>query len=84
MWLRLSTRRSCHKDSYPHNCRADNASYRHDSRVDKNPYQHDRNMRFSSKLYYALFSILTVSFFKTMFYSCRVETQLHLMNALQR
>ena len=53
------------KDSYPHDCRADkcpffvpiNAPYRHDRRADKNPYRHDRNMRFSSKLYYALFSI---------------------------
>ena len=51
------------KDSYPHDCRADNAPYRHDCRADKNPYWHDRNMRFSSKLNYALFSILTVSFF---------------------
>ena len=51
------------KDSYPHNCRADNAPYRHDRRADKNPYRHDRNMRFSSKLNYALLSILMVSFF---------------------
>ena len=50
------------KDSYPHDCRADNASYRHDRRADKNPYRHDRNMRLSSKLNYALFSILMVSF----------------------
>ena len=43
------------KDSYPHDCRADNAPYRHDRRA-------DRNMRFSSQLIYALFSILMVSF----------------------
>ena len=43
-------------------CRADNASYRHDRRADKNPYRHDRNMRFSSMLNYALFSILMVVF----------------------
>ena len=51
------------KDSYPHDGRADNAPYRHDRRADKNPYRHDRNMRFSSKLDDALFSILMVSFF---------------------
>ena len=50
------------KDSYPHDCRIDNAPYRHDRRADKNPYRHDRNMKFSSKLDYALFSILMVSF----------------------
>ena len=50
------------KDSYPHDCRADNAPYRHDRRADKNPYPHDRNMRFSSKLNYALLSILIFSF----------------------
>ena len=50
------------KDSYPPDCRADNAPYRHDRRADKNPYRHDRNMGFSSKLNYALFSILMVSF----------------------
>ena len=50
------------KDSYPHDCRADNAPYRHDRRADKNPYRHDRNMRFSSQLNYAVFSILMVSF----------------------
>ena len=32
--------------------------------ADKNPYRHDSNMRFSSKLNYALFSILMVSFLK--------------------
>ena len=55
--------KKCHfdKDSYPHDCRADNAPYRHNRRADKNPYRHDRNMRFSSKLNYALFSILMVS-----------------------
>ena len=37
-------------------------SYRHDRRADKNPYRHDRNMRFSSKLNYASFCILMVSF----------------------
>ena len=50
------------KDSYPHECRADNAPYRHDRCADKNPYRHDRNMRFCSKLNYALFSILMVNF----------------------
>ena len=39
------------------------SNYRHDRRADKNPYRHDRNMRFSSKLNYALYSILMVSFF---------------------
>ena len=42
---------------------------RHDRRADKNPYRHDRNMRFSSKLSYALFSILMVSFSKLCFIS---------------
>ena len=37
-------------------------------------YRHDKNIRFSSKLNYALFCILMVSFLKTMFYSCRAET----------
>ena len=55
------------KNSYPHDCRADR-------RADKNPYRHDKNIRFSSKLNYALFCILMVSFLKTMFYSCRAET----------
>ena len=50
------------KDSYLHDSRAVNASYRHDRRADKNPYRHDRNMRFSSKLNYALFCIIMVSF----------------------
>ena len=50
------------KDSYPHDGRADNAPYRHDRRADKNPYRHDRNIRFSSKLNYALFCIFMVSF----------------------
>ena len=48
----LSARLSCRYS------RADKDSYRHDRRADKNPYRHDRNMRFSSKLNYALFSIL--------------------------
>ena len=47
---------------YPHDSRDDNAPYGHDRRADKNPYRHDRNMRFSSQLKYALFSILMVSF----------------------
>ena len=50
------------KDSYTHNCRADNAPYRQDRCADKNTYRHDGNMRFFSKLNYALFSILMVSF----------------------
>ena len=58
-WHRLETMA---EDYYLHDCRADNAPYRHDRRADKNPYRHDRNMRFSSKLNYALFSILMVSF----------------------
>ena len=48
---------------YPHDDRADKDSYPHDCRADKNPYRHDRHMRFSSKLNYALFSILMVIFF---------------------
>ena len=41
--------------------------YRHDRRADKNPYRHDRNMRFSSKLNYALFSVLMVIFLNYVF-----------------
>ena len=48
--LRLSGNGCADKDSYPHDCRADNAPYRHDRRADKNHYRHNRNIRFSSKL----------------------------------
>ena len=58
-----NAREGSYKGSYSHDCRANNAPYRHDRRADKNPYQHDRNMRFSSKLNYALFSILMVRLF---------------------
>ena len=51
------------KNSYPHDGCADKDSYPHDCRADNAPYPHDRNMRFSSKLNNALFSILIVSFF---------------------
>ena len=50
--VQMPTRKaSFHKDSYRHNRRAD-----------KNPYRHDKDRRFSSKLNYALFCILMVSF----------------------